>query len=306
MKPKLNLVEQVSYLKDKGIKFEKVSEEDAAHYLSHSNYYYKLTSYRKNFEKYTFGPNAGKYICLDFAHLIDLAILDSYLRILVLEMALNIEHYSKLKLLHTLENQDNEDGYSIIQDFISTEAGANILNSIQNKSTSIYSGDIISHFEEDQYPLWAFIEIISFGDYLRLLKFCADRWNSRDLINDFYLMKDVKALRNASAHNNCILNDLLSKVETRRPSYEISRELNEIGRSANQRHLRKTRIKQLITLFYSHKKIVTSSGVKENIYEKASEFSNRMFENFDYSFNESLKSSLNYLSRAIEILLKVS
>lgn len=40
------------------------------------------------------------------------------MRGIILEIALDIEHYSKLKLLHRLENDEAEDGYSIVNDFM--------------------------------------------------------------------------------------------------------------------------------------------------------------------------------------------
>ena len=211
-KQKLNIKDQVKYLEDKGISFNLFSKSNAEDYLTNNNYYYKLTSFRKNFRKHPDGPNTNKYSNLDFAYLVDLAIIDNYLRSIILEIALDIEHYSKLKLLHCLENNKSEDGYSIVKDFMVNQ-GQNrqvIEKRIIEKCNNCYVGDIIQHYDGN-YPAWTLIEIISFGDYLKFYKFCADRWNDKDLLNDFYLMKDVKALRNAAAHNNCILKDITNK-----------------------------------------------------------------------------------------------
>ena len=117
-KQKLNIKDQVKYLEDKGISFNLFSKSNAEDYLTNNNYYYKLTSFRKNFRKHPDGPNTNKYSNLDFAYLVDLAIIDNYLRSIILEIALDIEHYSKLKLLHCLENNKSEDGYSIVKDFM--------------------------------------------------------------------------------------------------------------------------------------------------------------------------------------------
>lgn len=46
-KPLLNVEQQVEHLKEKGIKFNIMSEEEAKEYLTKNNYYYKLTSYKK-------------------------------------------------------------------------------------------------------------------------------------------------------------------------------------------------------------------------------------------------------------------
>ena len=48
-KPMLNLNEQINHLKNKGIKFELISEVDAKNYLKENSNYFKLTSYRKKF-----------------------------------------------------------------------------------------------------------------------------------------------------------------------------------------------------------------------------------------------------------------
>ena len=83
------------------------------------------------------------------------------------------------------------------------------------------------------------IEIVSFGDYLRFYKFCADRWNDKDLLNDFYLMKDVKELRNAAAHNNCILNDVTIKESKHQTNHAVKISLKSIKRQRNDKYLAK-------------------------------------------------------------------
>ena len=69
------------------------------------------------------------------------------MRGIILEIALDIEHYSKLKLLHRLENDEAEDGYSIVNDFmISLGQNRQVLEKrILEKANSSYVGDIIQH-----------------------------------------------------------------------------------------------------------------------------------------------------------------
>ena len=103
-KPMLNASEQINHLKDKGIKFELISEIDAENYLKGNNNYFKLTSYKKNFPKYEKGENFRKYINLDFKMLMDLSIIDMRIRKAMLSIVLDLEHYTKLKLLSKVEN----------------------------------------------------------------------------------------------------------------------------------------------------------------------------------------------------------
>ena len=96
-KPRLSLDEQIQHLKDKGILFNIMDEESAKQYLKYNNNYYKLTSFRKNYDKHPGGENEGKYINLEFAYLVDVSIIDMRLRYRVVEMALDIEHHTKLQ-----------------------------------------------------------------------------------------------------------------------------------------------------------------------------------------------------------------
>ena len=61
-KPKLSLDEQIEHLKDKGILFNIMDESDAKKYLEQNNNYFKLTAYRKNYNKHPDGKNKGKYM----------------------------------------------------------------------------------------------------------------------------------------------------------------------------------------------------------------------------------------------------
>ena len=93
MKPKKTAEELVQMLHDeKGIQFHLISEEQAVECFSQRNNYLRTASYRKNYPKHIAGPNAGKYIHLEFAYLTELSTLDFYLRELLLQMCIDVEH----------------------------------------------------------------------------------------------------------------------------------------------------------------------------------------------------------------------
>lgn len=224
------------------------------------------------------------------------------MRGIILEIALDIEHYSKLKLLHRLENGEAEDGYSIVNDFmISLGQNRQVLEKrILEKANSSYVGDIIQHYNGN-YPAWTLIEIVSFGDYLRFYKFCANRWNNKDLLNDFYLMKDVKELRNAAAHNNCILNDVTIKESKHQTNHAVKISLKSIKRQRNDKYLAKEKIRQIVTLLYASIHMITSDGVKRKINNQLKFLKNRIYRDYDYSFNQKLKATFDYLFDVIDI-----
>lgn len=111
----MNISEMGPYLKQKNIKFELISEKEVEKYLELNNNYYNLTSYKHNFEKYFYNGNfIEKYIDLDFAYLKDMFIIDYRVRFLLFKMIINIEHYLKIKILNTIEQIEEEDGYTIV------------------------------------------------------------------------------------------------------------------------------------------------------------------------------------------------
>ncbi|MEF9877785.1 MAG: Abi family protein, partial [Gordonibacter sp.] len=81
------------------MKFIRCSETDAFEYLATKNFYFKVTAYRKLFEKHADGELDGKYIDLDFAQLVELASLDQRLREALLPMTLDVEHFAKVKIM---------------------------------------------------------------------------------------------------------------------------------------------------------------------------------------------------------------
>lgn len=102
-KPILSLEGQIEHLKSKGVKFDIFNETEAKDYLTSHNNYFKLTAYRKNYAKHPDEENKDKYIELDFAYLVDLAVIDMQLRYRIVHMALDIEHHAKLQLLRKVE-----------------------------------------------------------------------------------------------------------------------------------------------------------------------------------------------------------
>ena len=65
LKSMLKITEMVPYLKNKNIKFELISEQEAEKYLKDNNNYYNLTSYKHNFERYLInGEFVDKYVDL--------------------------------------------------------------------------------------------------------------------------------------------------------------------------------------------------------------------------------------------------
>lgn len=214
LKPIKTTLELVEHMEKKGIKFDLVSKEEAADFLEQNNYYLKLASYRVNFEKFqSNSKNFGKYIDLDFGYLKELSTLDHYLRHILLELCMDIEHYMKVILLTTISKNSQEDGYHIVLEFIKNEdPKGKVLQRIQQHKFGTYSKDLIAKYDP-QYPVWVFVELISFGDLVHLCSYYDALYGTKLFGTiDHKFINTVRDIRNACAHNNCMLNTVIKKL----------------------------------------------------------------------------------------------
>lgn len=79
-KPKQTAAQLITKMKNKGITFKYITEEEAAEYLTDKNNYLRTAAYRKNYQKHNKGLNIGKYIDLDFSYLQELSTIDMHFR----------------------------------------------------------------------------------------------------------------------------------------------------------------------------------------------------------------------------------
>ena len=305
-KPKLTSEEQIEHLKEKGIKFSLCTEEEAKNYLDYNNNYFKVSSFRKNYSKIPYGKNADKYNDLEFEYLKDLAIIDMTLRYTVIQMALDIEHFAKLYILRKINETPVEDGYSIVVDF---------MNSLEDKQRKAFEDEIgenrvttynsgMIHKYNNEMPVWVMIEIIPFGRLISFFKFCSVRFNDIKMKRLYYCLRACKDIRNAAAHSNCILNDLHLSNSEHNASHEVMNALAKIPTlSTNSRRKKMTndRIREIITLMYTHKELVSSEGVHNKTSVKLREFVSRMNRNINYYKDNSLiHTSFDFIEKVID------
>lgn len=222
MKPKKTSADLVAKLKtEKGVLFNITSEADAIDYLLNENNYLRTASYRKNYRT----TPQGKYLRLEFAYLQELTEIDTKLRNILTKMCIDVEHDLKVSLLADLENNTNEDGYSIVVDFLNVPQNNYIANNITRNMSSPFVGNLIDKYfvisqaqnpntgkienviTQNNCPVWVLVEILSFGDFIKLYEFYYQRKNIKPPIQKSVL-KTVKSLRNGCAHNNCLICDL--------------------------------------------------------------------------------------------------
>jgi hypothetical protein len=258
---KLQHNQMVKALREKGITFDIIKEKDAMKILSDSNYYYKLTCYRKNYRKID-----GKYQDLDFAYLVDLASIDMQLRYHIMKMALDIEHSIKTALLRKITN-NGEDGYSIILEFKDYDPG-NYRRTISVFKKSEYLNDMYQK-RSNNIPAWVFIEIMDYGSLSKFVSFYRSKYKADDLKQAELLLPYSKHLRNSAAHSNALLLNIYGTMNFLRdkdhnivkPSAQVVSYGDEFKISREE--LRHNKIHDLVCLFKLHK-MYTSNAIHSN------------------------------------------
>lgn len=258
----------IQHMKDKGITFIHTSEADAKIFLEKNNYYFKLSSYRKNYDKKLSGINKGKYINLDFRYLQDLSKIDCELRYLILAMCLDIEHALKTILLKDIEDNPDEDGYNIVSLWDPLGDHFKKINKFLNTS---YCKELINKYTSNM-PIWVLLELLSFGELCNLIEFYNHTYPKR-LNFDTKLLFPVRSIRNACAHNNCLIHDVRSENNSKPNSSLLKhiQTITNISKRTRNKKLKNKPLHDLAALLYLYPLIVKSSSMlkkrRKSMYE---------------------------------------
>lgn len=123
-------------------------------------------------------------------------------------------------------------------------------------------------------------------------------------------LREIVKLRNAVAHNSCLLCYLDKKDNKYSPDYKIVNYLNlcGVGKESRDNKLSNSRIKQMTCTLYMFNEIVTSDGIKRNVIEDLNElFYDRIILHKEYyNNNELLKSIYSYFDKIISYYYRVN
>ncbi len=282
---KLNIDEQVSHMRDyKGIQFNIVSEDSARLFLMSNNYYFKIKSFAKNYDKYATGDNKGKYIALEFAYLQDISTLDMHLRKFIIKASLDLEHFLKLKLLNDVSENSLEDGYNLVQEWVLKKP--RVLVELSHKKNNNMCSDLIRKYEDD-FAIWNIIEVLSFGDVANLYKYYYNKYPDKKSMHN--LIFPIKCIRNAAAHNNCLLNSLRKPYKLNNKTMEVCNyvaSIEGIPKALRQKMMSNPVIHDFICLIFVFDGIVSSEMVKMHTMMELHELiTNRFIRNAVYYKN---------------------
>ncbi|MCR6594074.1 Abi family protein [Campylobacter insulaenigrae] len=260
MKQKLTIDEQLRHLESKGIVFNICEKSKAEVFCKIIIIFFRIKSYTKNYDKNSY----KKYINLDFAYLIEFSTLDLYLRRLILSYSLDIEHSLKLILLRHFDTNQKENGYEIVKSFL--KQNPNVNDQISKKKTSTsFIQNLLNKYSD--IPLWTLIEILSFGDFLRFYKFYFKVYPDKYFYDTYHQMAFcVRILRNASAHNNCMLNTLrIPYNDNFKPNKQVQsyiKKLNLLSEDTHKHIFNSPLLHDCLVMFVLFNRICTSQAIK--------------------------------------------
>lgn len=262
---KLSLEEQIEKMEMDGIRFTIMTKSQALRFLQNKNYFFKLKSYTKNYKK---NGETGKYAKLEFAYLVELSKLDAQLRAVLLELCLSLEHQMKVMLIREITEDPNEDGYTIIQALFTQYP--HIENKLERNKNSV-TLELWNHYK-DALPVWIFVELCTYSDFVKLFELYFSKRPDRlpEWQKIHQLMECSKFLRNASAHNNCLLNSLRyphkhCSGKDFRASYPVKKAVRELDLPVDKDTLKKSLNNPIIHDFVGtvllFKEFCTSNGM---------------------------------------------
>lgn len=299
---KLSIPQQIEHMKGKGITFSLYSEAAARHFLAEHNYYFKLKAYAHNFDRYKDPAKENRYINLDFAHLVDLSKIDADFRKIILSMCLDLEHFLKVRMLNHCTMVD-EDGYTIVNRLF--EMQPTLQEEIEGKVNTSTCSQIVTK-RKNAWAIWSIVELISFGPFIELYKLFYQDNKFEDTCVDY--LYPIKMIRNAAAHNNCLLNQMRAPYSRKiTPSYEIRNAINKISSYKADRvaqQLQNPTTHDFLALVLAYSKIVPESSRKKGLDAARELFNTRMLEHKEYYAKQ--QGLINTYHFVAEILNKLS
>lgn len=276
-KAKLSIDEQIEYMKNNsGIRFDIISEEEAKDFLTNNTYYFKVKSYAKNYEKYLSGDNIGKYINLEFAYLKEMSTLDMYFRRAIMRLTLDTEHFLKTQLLRDFSSNKLEDGYDIVRELY--QKFGYIKKKISRKKKNSACSDLVLKYSGN-FAIWNIVEVLSFGDFTKLYKLYYNKYDTKGSMEEY--LWSVRFLRNAAAHNSCLLNSLRIPYSKKvKPNKQILNFLSKIGgisREARKSKMRNPVIHDFVVTLFVFNNVSSSDRIKKKTLEGLKELIDNRF-----------------------------
>lgn len=300
---KLTVPDIISYCKETlGITFNIKSEEEAAVFLAKHNYFFRLKQYADFGEK----TKSGKFINVDFGQMVELSTVDMFLRKLILKMTLDFEHYLKVKIINDSQENHSDDGYAVVESFLETHNRVRHLIENLNNSLNFYNCQVFEKYKETP-SVWSIVEMLGFSDFI---DFYAHYYQYFHLKCEYTPHFDsVRRLRNAAAHNTCMISNLKpqnwfkSDIEI---NFELLGAKLDVGNGVISSCLKVPVLNDFAVMLSNYVKLISSPKIKEKTLEEIQDFFNgRMILHKDYFENvNEIKNAYHFAKAVLDYYCK--
>lgn len=224
-------------------------------------------------------------------------------------MSLNIEHSLKVQLNRHFSENTQEDGYNIVRRFLDKHEKIQDNINYKIRTNSPYNCDLLKKYIRN-FALWNFVELLSFGEFITFYKYYCDLYEkNNDILS---LLLPVKFIRNAAAHNNCLINSLKRQIKHEyvkvNSDFNLSKKLNtmvskipKINPDSRIKKMKIPVIHDFAALLFAFDKVVDSKSIKHYTYQSLIVMIERFNRNIDYfSKNDIIKSTINFLAKVVD------
>lgn len=159
-------------------------------------------------------------------------------REVIFKITVDIEHLIKVQIMSCSQNNPIDDGYTIVKDFLNTHSQLN--KSIKDKAgKEVITGYNIALIKNNypDMPIWVLLEIMSFGDLIQFYISYTKKYNIQNTLYNF--LWSVRIMRNAAAHNSCILNRLSEYTPENKINYSLRKTIKELLPELDTQKLKK-------------------------------------------------------------------
>lgn len=300
---KLTVPEIISYCKETlGITFNLKSEEEASVFLAKHNYFFRLKQYADFGEK----TKSGKFTNVDFGQMVELSTVDMFLRKLILKMTLDFEHYLKVKIINDSQENPADDGYAVVESFLETHNRVRHLIENLNNSSNFYNRQVFDKYKE-KTSVWSIVEMLGFSDFIDFYAHYYQYFHQKCEYTPHF--DSVRRLRNAAAHNTCMISNLKpqnwfkSDIEI---NFELLGAKLDVGNGVISSCLKVPVLNDFAVMLSNYVKLISSPKIKEKTLEEMQEFFNgRMILHKDYFENvNEIKNAYHFAKDVLDYFCK--
>lgn len=168
--------------------------------------------------------------------------------------------------LYDLTQNSEEDGYNIVMEYLDSDYMR--IKTLHDKIGKSATSDLIKkrQGEDDSYALREIVEVLSFGHFIDLYQLYYQKYPSKEYLSSY--LWSLKFLRNAAAHNNCLLNSLkapynITLHKNRDIQFQVSK-IKSISEKSRDTWMQNPVIHDFVILVYVYLNVVKSEGIKQN------------------------------------------